>query len=152
MKVLVLHGPNLNLLGSRESEIYGATTLAELDQSLIRRGAELGVEVVCAQTNSEGGLVDWIHTAADFDALIINPAAYTHTSIATRDAISAVATPAYEVHISNVYRREEFRHQSFCADVVVGRIIGFGVQGYLLALEGAVKAFETESTTVSCRE
>jgi 3-dehydroquinate dehydratase-2 len=137
--VLVLHGPNLNLLGTREPEVYGSTTLAQLDEALIAEGVSLGVEVITRQGNSEGQLVEWIQDREGYDALIINPGGYTHTSVVIRDAILAVGKPAFEVHISNIYRRESFRHQSYLADVVIGRVTGFGVMGYTLALQGAVQ-------------
>lgn len=136
--VLVLHGPNLNLLGTREPGIYGSRTLADIDAELVALGARLGVSVSCRQSNHEGELVDWIQAATAHDALLINPAAYTHTSVAIRDALSNLDIPVFEVHISNVYRREAFRHKSLCADVVTGRIMGFGAAGYGLALRGAV--------------
>ena len=137
---LVLHGPNLNLLGTREPEIYGTTTLAELDAQLIELGRELGITVECRQSNHEGEVVEWIQKAEDVAFLLINPAAYTHTSVAIRDALNNLDCLKYEVHISNVYKRESFRHRSFCADVVDGRIMGFGVAGYALALRGAAQA------------
>ena len=141
-RILVLHGPNLNTLGSREPSIYGSQTLAQIDASLAELASQLHVEVVSKQSNHEGELVDWIQQAADFDALIINPAAYTHTSVAIRDAIAGSTCPAYEVHLSNVYQREPFRHLSYCAPVVVGRIMGFGAETYRLALRGAVARLE----------
>jgi len=136
--VLVVHGPNLNLLGTREPEIYGRTTLAQIDQALIELGRELSVGVECFQSNSEGAIVDRIQAArGKVDAVIINPAAYTHTSIAIRDALSALDLPVIEVHLSNVYKREPFRHHSTVADIVEGRIMGFGADGYMLALRAA---------------
>lgn len=137
MKILVINGPNLNLLGRREPEIYGAETLDGINNALLFAALEIGVSLEFFQSNSEGALVDAIQTAAGhFDGLIINPAAYTHTSIAIRDAISAVAIPAVEVHLSNIYSREEFRHKSLIAPVVIGQIAGFGSPGYELALKG----------------
>ena len=137
-RVLVLHGPNLNTLGEREPEIYGRVTLAEIDGELRRLGAELGLEVESFQSNSEGGLVDRIQAArGQYQALLINPAAYTHTSVAIRDAIQMLGIPMVEVHLSNVYRREPFRHHSTVADVVDGRIMGFGPESYYLALRAA---------------
>lgn len=134
-KVLVLHGPNLNLLGRREPAVYGSTTLAEIDRSLTDLGAELGIAVECAQSNHEGVLVDRIHGSMDyFSGLIINPGAFTHYSIALRDAIAAVGIPTVEVHLSNVYAREEFRRHSVIAPVTVGQIAGLGAVGYSLAL------------------
>jgi len=134
MKILVLHGPNLNLLGSREPEVYGRLTLAEINQSLGELAAELGCELETFQSNSEGALVDMIHSATAVDGILINPAAYTHTSIALRDALAAVGLPTVEVHLSNVHRREEFRHHSFIAPIAVGQVIGFGCDSYLLGL------------------
>jgi 3-dehydroquinate dehydratase II len=138
--VLVVHGPNLNLLGTREPEVYGRTTLAEIDRQIVELGRELGIDVETFQSNDEGALVGQIQKAqGHIDVLIINPAAYTHTSVAIRDAIGAVAVPAIEVHLSNVYKREPFRHHSTIADIVEGRIMGFGADGYLLALRAALR-------------
>jgi 3-dehydroquinate dehydratase-2 len=139
MKILVINGPNLNLLGRREPEIYGAETLEDINSSMQGAAHKMAVSVQFFQSNSEGELVDAIQgTVGIFDGIIINPAAYTHTSIAIRDAISAVAIPTVEVHLSNVYSREEFRHKSFIAPVALGQIAGFGSAGYKLALEGLV--------------
>jgi len=138
MKILVIHGPNLNLLGTREAGIYGHTTLADLDAQIRDLSQKLEVETEVFQSNSEGAIVDAIQ-AKEFDVLIINPAAYTHTSIAIRDAIAAVGKPAIEVHISNIYKREEFRKESFIAGVATGQISGLGTEGYLLALRAAKK-------------
>lgn len=135
-KILIINGPNLNLLGTREPEIYGKTTLKDIETELKNRAEKLNVEIECFQSNHEGEIVDKICGAkGKFDAIIINPAAYTHTSVAIRDAFAAIDIPAIEVHISNVYSREEFRHNSLIAPVVVGQIAGLGIQGYLLALE-----------------
>ena len=135
-KILIINGPNLNLLGTREPEIYGKLTLNDIETQLKNKAEQLRVEIECFQSNSEGEIVDKINSARNkFDAIIINPAAYTHTSVAIRDAISAVAIASIEVHISNVYSREEFRHKSFIAPVCIGQISGLGVNGYLLALE-----------------
>jgi 3-dehydroquinate dehydratase-2 len=137
MKFCVINGPNLNLLGSREPNVYGATTLSDINMAMEHVAAELGVSLVFVQSNSEGVLVDAVQQAADgCSGIIINPAAYTHTSVAIRDAIAAVGLPAVEVHLSNVYSREEFRHKSLIAPVVVGQIAGFGAIGYELALRG----------------
>jgi 3-dehydroquinate dehydratase-2 len=137
LRVLVLHGPNLNLLGSREESVYGTTTLGEIDAAISKLGDELGVELDIRQSNHEGELVTWIQEARSrYQGIIINPAAYTHTSIAVRDALSAVEVPAVEVHLSNIYRREEFRRHSYVSGVVLGQIAGFGPTGYLLALRG----------------
>ncbi len=135
MKILVLHGPNLNLLGSREPEVYGALTLGEINSAISTLAHELGVEVMTFQSNSEGELIDRIHSAAvTCDGILINPAAYTHTSVAIRDALAAVALPTVEVHLSNIHRREEFRTRSFVAPVAIGQISGFGLDSYLLGL------------------
>ena len=135
-KVLIINGPNLNLLGTREPEIYGKTTLKDIETELKNKAEKLNVEIECFQSNHEGEIVDKICGAkGKFDAVIINPAAYTHTSVAIRDAFAAVDIPAIEVHISNVYSREEFRHNSLIAPVVIGQIAGLAIQGYLLALE-----------------
>jgi 3-dehydroquinate dehydratase II len=137
-RILVLNGPNLNMLGTREPEIYGRTTLADIDRNLIAMGSELGVQVETFQSNSEGALVDRIQQARDkIDLIIINPAAYTHTSIAIRDALAAIDVPVIEVHLSNVYKREAFRHHSTIADLAEARLMGFGAEGYTLALRAA---------------
>lgn len=133
--VLVIHGPNLNLLGAREPEVYGSVTLADINASLAALAKDLGLSIECFQSNHEGGMVEKIGQArAQFQALIINPAAYTHTSVALRDAIAASGLPAVEVHLSNIYAREEFRHKSLSAPVCKGQISGFGADSYLLAL------------------
>lgn len=134
--VVVLHGPNLNLLGLREPSVYGHTTLQEIDQSLVARGQELGVEVETFQSNHEGALIDRIHQArGQARGVIINAGGLTHTSVSLRDAIAAVALPTIEVHISNLYAREEFRHHSFLAPVCLGQISGLGPMSYRLALD-----------------
>jgi 3-dehydroquinate dehydratase-2 len=138
-KILVLNGPNLNLLGKRQPEIYGKATLADIEKQVRTLAKELGVEVDFRQSNSEGELVGWIQEAPhEFAAMVINPAAYTHTSLAMRDAISAVGIPTVEIHLSNIYKRESFRHHSFIAEAAVGQIAGFGLQSYLLGLRAAV--------------
>lgn len=137
--VLVLHGPNLNLLGTREPEIYGSATLADINELLKKRAGEAGLELDCLQSNHEGVLVDAIHEArGKYDYIIFNAAAFTHYSIALRDAIAAVEIPVIEVHISNVHQREEFRHQSVLAPVALGQICGLGVASYLAALEAII--------------
>ena len=135
-KILVIHGPNLNLLGKRETGIYGAVSIDDLNGRIHALGSELGLDVEVFQSNSEGGIVDAIQEKT-YDLLVINPAAYTHTSIAIRDAIAAVRKPAIEVHISNIYTREEFRKHSYISGVALGQISGLGVEGYLLAIRAA---------------
>jgi len=138
--ILVIHGPNLNLLGQREPGVYGATTLAEINTELVRLGAELGVRVETFQSNHEGAIIDVLHAARGvFNAILINPGAYTHYSIAIRDAIAAVEIPTVEVHLSNVHKREEFRHRSVIAPVAAGQITGFGVDSYYLGLRAAAR-------------
>jgi len=139
MKILLLNGPNLDLLGRRDPGIYGRATLEEIVERLRARARELGVEIECLQSNSEGELVTSIGAAAGrFDGILINPAAYTHTSVALRDALEAAGVPAVEVHLSNIHAREEFRHKSLTAAKCVGQVCGFGPAGYLLGLEGLV--------------
>jgi len=140
MNVFVLHGPNLNLLGTREPEVYGHVTIEGINAMLTDEARLLGIEIKTFQSNVEGELVSAIQEAASWaDVIIINPAAYTHTSIALRDAISAVAVPTIEVHLSNVYAREPFRHHSYIAPVAVGQISGFGSESYRLALHAAAR-------------
>jgi 3-dehydroquinate dehydratase-2 len=136
-KVLVINGPNLNLLGTREPHIYGSTTLADVENGLRAQGEALGVEVLCFQSNHEGALVDRIHAARGEGVgwILINAGAYTHTSVAIRDALAGVAIPFVEVHISNVHKREPFRHHSWLSDVAEAVMVGFGTQGYGLALQ-----------------
>lgn len=136
-RVLVLNGPNLNLLGQREPEVYGSVTLADCENSLAKLADRLNIEIDCRQSNHEGDLIDWIGAAADqnFDGLLINPAAYTHTSIALRDAIAAVDIPAVEIHLSNIHSREQFRRQSLIAPVCAGQISGFGAYSYEVGLQ-----------------
>jgi 3-dehydroquinate dehydratase-2 len=139
LKVQVIHGPNLNLLGSREPKTYGSVTLADLDKDLLAEAQKAGCELRTFQSNSEGELVTAIQEAGAWaDVLIINPAAYTHTSIALRDAVSAIEIPTIEVHLSNIHAREEFRHKSFIAPVAKGQICGFGANSYRLALQAAI--------------
>lgn len=140
MDVLVINGPNLNTLGSREPDIYGTTTLAEVEAGLVAQGAAAGLEVDAFQSNHEGAIIDRLHAARSDGTrfIIINPGALTHTSIALRDAFAAVAIPFCEVHISNVHAREEFRRHSFLADLAVGVLAGFGPRGYAMAMDYAL--------------
>ena len=139
LSLLVLHGPNLNLLGWREPEIYGSTTLEQINQLLKSDGAALQVDIDCLQSNHEGELVDAIHQAREkHQGIMINAGAYTHTSVALRDALSAVQIPTVEVHLSNIYTREEFRHHSYIAPIAIGQISGFGVDSYRLGLKALV--------------
>ncbi len=140
MKVLILHGPNLNLTGTREPEVYGSMTLDEINTRLMELGHELGVEVTCQQSNHEGVLVDALHDArTSVDGVVFNPGGYTHTSVALRDAVAAIGIPVVEVHMSNVYAREEFRHQSLLSAVCKGKITGFGWKSYLLGLRALIE-------------
>lgn len=142
--ILVLHGPNLNLLGTREPQHYGSQTLADIDAALIEQGEWAGVEVTCFQSNSEAELIERIHAARQEGVgfIVINPAAYTHTSVALRDALAAVAIPFIEVHLSNVHARESFRQHSYFSDLAVGVISGLGANGYLFALGYALNALK----------
>ncbi|MBD2559294.1 MULTISPECIES: type II 3-dehydroquinate dehydratase [Nostoc] len=139
LSILALHGPNLNLLGQREPGIYGSLTLAEINRLLEEEGFKIQAKVFSVQSNHEGILVDTIHGALGiYQGILINAGAYTHTSVALRDAIAAVNLPTVEVHLSNIYRREDFRHHSYIAPVAIGQISGFGVQSYLLGLQALV--------------
>lgn len=139
IRLLVLHGPNLNLLGTREPEVYGTLTLSALDDLIRAAAKEAGAEADIRQSNNEGELVGWIQAARGrYDALVINAAAYTHTSIAIRDAIAAVEIPAVDVHLSNIHRREAFRRRSYVAQVAVGQVSGFGAHSYVLGIQAAV--------------
>ena len=145
MKILFLNGPNLNLLGEREPDVYGRETLADIEHRLRERAAKLGAEIAFRQSNLEGELVTWIQQAkGNFDFVVLNAAALTHTSVALRDAIAAVGIPTIEVHLSNVHAREEFRHKSLIAPVCKGQISGFGPLSYLLALEASVNVIESK--------
>lgn len=137
--MLVLHGPNLNLLGLREPAVYGKTTLAQINESLNLSAAKLQVKLTSLQSNHEGSLVDAIHNARDVHTgILINPGAYTHTSVAIRDALVAVMIPTVEIHLSNIYTREEFRHHSYIAPVAIGQISGFGADSYYLGLQALI--------------
>jgi 3-dehydroquinate dehydratase-2 len=141
MKILVLHGPNLNLLGTREPEVYGSLTLDEIDGRLVGLGKSLGAEVICRQLNHEGALIDALHEARAWaDGVVFNPGGYTHTSVALRDAVTAIGIPVVEVHLSNVYAREEFRHTSLLSGVCKGKITGFGWQSYGLGLRALIES------------
>ncbi|HEY4055720.1 MAG TPA: type II 3-dehydroquinate dehydratase [Kofleriaceae bacterium] len=143
MKIQVLHGPNLNLLGSRDPKVYGKTTLAEIDRELTKRAQKRGAVLRSAQSNIEGELVDLIQMAKGWaSAIVINPGGYTHTSVAIRDAIDAVGIPTVEVHLSNIHAREEFRHTSLTAATCVGQISGFGANSYYLGLDAALAHVE----------
>jgi 3-dehydroquinate dehydratase-2 len=134
-----LHGPNLNLLGQRERSLYGNTSLKTINQAIAKLAKQERVKVEARQSNLEGELITWIQEARErFDAIVINPAGYTHTSVAIRDAIAAVSLPTVEVHLTNIYKREEFRHRSCIAGVAIGQISGFGPMGYLLAIRAAI--------------
>jgi 3-dehydroquinate dehydratase-2 len=148
-RILVIHGPNLNLLGRREPEIYGRTTLDEINGRLTALGAQLGLALDTFQSNHEGAIVDRIQQAAGvYDGLIINAAAFTHTSIAIRDALAMLKVPVIEVHLSNIHRREPFRHTSMTAGVVTGQILGLGAAGYALALRGLAEMVRPAVTMV----
>jgi 3-dehydroquinate dehydratase-2 len=144
-KVLVIHGPNLNMLGMREPQIYGHQTLQEINRVLQAQAERLGLAVETFQSNHEGELVDRIQQANDaFDGIVINPAAYTHTSVAIRDALSLLTIPIVEIHLSNINKRESFRHTSLIADIATARISGFGAHGYLLALDGLAQLLSVD--------
>ena len=147
LNILVLHGPNLNLLGQREPDVYGVLTLQNINNLLLEEGKKLQVQVSTFQSNHEGALVDAIQEAvARFQGIAINPGAYTHTSVAIRDAIAAVQIPTVEVHLSNIYRREEFRHHSYIAPVALGQISGFGAESYRLGLQALVSYLRKEKS------
>jgi 3-dehydroquinate dehydratase-2 len=144
MKILFLNGPNLNLLGQREPQVYGKTTLADIEAKVRKQATLRGVTVDFRQTNLEGELVGWVQGAKGvFDVIVLNAAAYTHTSVALRDAIAATGVPAIEIHLSNIHAREKFRQKSFIAGVCKGQIAGFGVNSYVLGLEAAINIIES---------
>ncbi|MGF1540337.1 MAG: type II 3-dehydroquinate dehydratase [Pleurocapsa sp.] len=147
--ILVLHGPNLNLLGLREPQIYGSTTLAGINQILEVEAKRLQVRISCLQSNHEGELVDAIHQVREVhQGILINAGAYTHTSVAIRDGLAAVQIPTVEVHLSNIYRREEFRHHSYIAAIAIGQISGFGVDSYRLGLQALVSYLQQQKTSI----
>lgn len=145
MKILVLHGPNLNLLGKREPEIYGSLSLETINSLLHRLAAELNIELECRQSNSESEFINWLHNAAsETDAVVFNPGAFTHYSYALADAVAAISIPVIEVHLSNIYAREQFRQHSVISPVAAGKISGFGADSYLLGLRAAVNLVKRE--------
>jgi 3-dehydroquinate dehydratase-2 len=144
--ILVLHGPNLNLLGTREPEVYGRLTLEDINGRLREAGGTFGLDVRCYQSNSEGALIDALHEARGWaNGVVFNPGGYTHTSVALRDAIAAIGIPVVEVHLSNVYAREEFRHHSMISPVCIGKITGFGWRSYLFGLQGLAGILQDQS-------
>jgi 3-dehydroquinate dehydratase-2 len=147
--VLLLNGPNLNLLGSREPEIYGSTTLTDIEEQVSSALRERKIEFEAYQSNSEGELIDWLHKQRDADFLLLNPGALTHTSVGLRDAVLAIDIPFLEIHLSNVHQREEFRHHSYFSDIAIGVLVGLGVKGYLLATQFAADYLEQKSISAS---
>jgi 3-dehydroquinate dehydratase II len=156
--VLVLNGPNLNLLGTRKPEVYGTTTLADVEELCRQEAGKLGLEVVFRQSNHEGQLIDWIHEtgaavkAGESIGAVVNPGAFTHTSLALHDAIEGASLPVIECHISNVHKREEFRHHSYVSPVARGIVVGFGVYGYVLAINGLYQLSQPEPTAVTAKD
>jgi len=147
-KILILNGPNLNMLGSRQPDVYGQESLSDIEQSCGRHGQSLGMDVECRQSNSEGQLVDWVQAARQsHDGLILNPGAYSHTSIAIMDALLAADLPLIEVHLSNIHRREAFRHHSYVSKVADAVLCGFGSHGYLLALDAMARRLNAQQET-----
>lgn len=147
--VLLLNGPNLNLLGSREPEIYGSTTLTDIEAQVSSALRERKIECEVFQSNSEGELIDWLHKQRDADFLLLNPGALTHTSVGLRDAVLAIEIPFLEIHLSNVHQREEFRHHSYFSDIAIGSLVGLGVKGYLLATQFAADYLEQKALSAS---
>jgi 3-dehydroquinate dehydratase-2 len=147
--VLLLNGPNLNLLGSREPEIYGSTTLTDIEAQVSSALRERKIECEVFQSNSEGELIDWLHKQRDADFLLLNPGAFTHTSVGLRDAVLAIEIPFLEIHLSNVHQREEFRHHSYFSDIAIGSLVGLGVKGYLLATQFAADYLEQKALSAS---
>ena len=147
--VLLLNGPNLNLLGSREPEIYGSTTLTDIEEQVSSALRERKIEFEAYQSNSEGELIDWLHKQRDADFLLLNPGALTHTSVGLRDAVLAIDIPFLEIHLSNVHQREEFRHHSYFSDIAIGVLVGLGVKGYLLATQFAADYLEQKLISAS---
>jgi len=147
--VLLLNGPNLNLLGSREPEIYGSTTLTDIEAQVSSALRERKIECEAFQSNSEGELIDWLHKQRDADFLLLNPGALTHTSVGLRDAVLAIEIPFLEIHLSNVHQREEFRHHSYFSDIAIGALVGLGVKGYLLATQFAADYLDQKAISAS---
>ena len=147
--VLLLNGPNLNLLGSREPEIYGSTTLTDIEAQVSSALRERKIECEVFQSNSEGELIDWLHKQCDADFLLLNPGSLTHTSVGLRDAVLAIEIPFLEIHLSNLHQREEFRHHSYFSDIAIGALVGLGVKGYLLATEFAADYLEQNVISAS---
>ena len=145
--VLLLNGPNLNLLGSREPGIYGTTTLTDIESQVSSALGERNIECEAFQSNSEGKLIDWLHKQCDADFLLLNPSALTHTSVGLRDAVLAIEIPFLEIHLSNVHQREEFRHHSYFSDIAIGTLVGLGVKGYLLATQFAADYLEQKAVS-----